>query len=148
LRCYFINTIIITSVADPDPGSGAFLPQGSGIRDEFFPDPGFRILDSGFRIPNMTEIKFKLLILMNFKVYSIEIPYIGKDEKYLDKVISMKFYYINHLIRQDKVRFFWHLTFLSRIRDPESGIWFRDPEWQERTDPGSGSGINIPDPQH
>jgi hypothetical protein len=29
-----------TSVADP--GSGAFLPPGSGIRirDEFFPDPG------------------------------------------------------------------------------------------------------------
>jgi hypothetical protein len=27
-------------VVDPDPGSGAFLPQGSGIRNEFFPDPG------------------------------------------------------------------------------------------------------------
>jgi hypothetical protein len=33
------------SVADPDPGSGAFLPQGSGIRFDFFPDPGSRILD-------------------------------------------------------------------------------------------------------
>jgi hypothetical protein len=35
------------SVADPDPGSGAFLPPGSGIRirDEFFPDPGSRIPD-------------------------------------------------------------------------------------------------------
>jgi hypothetical protein len=34
------------SVADPDPGSGAFLPQGSGIRirDDFFPDLGSRIL--------------------------------------------------------------------------------------------------------
>jgi hypothetical protein len=32
-----------TSVADPDPGSGAFLPQGSRIRDEFFLDPGSRI---------------------------------------------------------------------------------------------------------
>jgi hypothetical protein len=32
------------SVADPDPGSGAFLPQGSGIRirDDFF--SGSRIL--------------------------------------------------------------------------------------------------------
>jgi hypothetical protein len=29
-----------SSVADPDPGSSAFLPPGSGIRDEFFPDPG------------------------------------------------------------------------------------------------------------
>jgi hypothetical protein len=32
--------LIIGSVADPDPGSGAFLPPGSGIRirDGFFPD--------------------------------------------------------------------------------------------------------------
>jgi hypothetical protein len=30
------------SVADPDMGSGAFLPPGSGIsiREEFFLDPG------------------------------------------------------------------------------------------------------------
>jgi hypothetical protein len=35
--------LIETSVADPDPGSDAFLPQGSGIRNELFPDPGSRI---------------------------------------------------------------------------------------------------------
>jgi hypothetical protein len=29
-----------SSVADPDPGSGAFLTPGSGIRNRFFPDPG------------------------------------------------------------------------------------------------------------
>jgi hypothetical protein len=28
------------SVADPDPGSGAFLTPGSGIRNRVFPDPG------------------------------------------------------------------------------------------------------------
>jgi hypothetical protein len=50
LHMLYLNTVF-SSVADPDPGSGAFLPQGSGIRDEFFPDPGSRI-------PNMTEIKF------------------------------------------------------------------------------------------
>jgi hypothetical protein len=35
---------LLSSVADP--GSGAFLPPGSGIRvrDEFFPDPGFFLL--------------------------------------------------------------------------------------------------------
>jgi hypothetical protein len=49
----------------------------------------------------------------------------------------MKVYYSNHLIRQEKVRFFWHLTFLSRIRDPGSGMTRK-----------VGSGINIPDPQH
>ncbi len=35
--------IILTSVADPDPGSGAFLTPGSGIRNGFFPDLGSRI---------------------------------------------------------------------------------------------------------
>ncbi len=37
------------SVADPDPGSGAFLTPGSGIRNRFFPDLGFRIPNSYFR---------------------------------------------------------------------------------------------------
>jgi hypothetical protein len=31
------------SVADPDPGSGAFLTPGSGIRNGFIPDLGSRI---------------------------------------------------------------------------------------------------------
>jgi hypothetical protein len=35
------------SVADPDPGFGAFLTPGSGIRNRFFPDPGPRISDPG-----------------------------------------------------------------------------------------------------
>ncbi len=34
-----------TSVADPDPGSGAFLTTGSGIRNRIIPDPGSRIPD-------------------------------------------------------------------------------------------------------
>ncbi len=36
-----------SSVADPDPGSGAFFASGSGIRNRFF-----RIPDLGSRIPN------------------------------------------------------------------------------------------------
>jgi hypothetical protein len=32
-----------TSVADPDPGSGAFLTPWYGIRNRFFPDPGSQI---------------------------------------------------------------------------------------------------------
>jgi hypothetical protein len=39
LGCYFY------SVVDPDPGSGAFLTPGSGIRNRFFPDTGSRIPD-------------------------------------------------------------------------------------------------------
>jgi hypothetical protein len=39
--------MIERSVVDPDPGSGAFLPPGSGIRIqyEFFPHPGSQIPD-------------------------------------------------------------------------------------------------------
>ncbi len=40
------NIVLISaadSVADPYPGSGAFLTPGSGIRNRFFPDPGSRI---------------------------------------------------------------------------------------------------------
>jgi hypothetical protein len=44
------NVIALLSVADPDPGSGAFLTPGSGIRNRFFPDPGSRIPDLGSRI--------------------------------------------------------------------------------------------------
>jgi hypothetical protein len=42
-----VRITISVSVADPDPGSFAFLPPGSGIRirDEFFPDLGSRIPD-------------------------------------------------------------------------------------------------------
>jgi hypothetical protein len=32
--------MVKTSVADLDPGSGAFLTPGSRIRNRFFPDPG------------------------------------------------------------------------------------------------------------
>jgi hypothetical protein len=47
---------VISSVADPDPGSGAFLTPGSGIRNRFFPDPGSRIPDLGSRIPDPKTI--------------------------------------------------------------------------------------------
>ncbi len=41
---YFIGPFLtlITSVADPDPGSGPFLTPGSGIRNRFFPYPGYQ----------------------------------------------------------------------------------------------------------
>ncbi len=44
---YLNNCTAYLSVADPDPGSGAFLTPGSGIRYRFFPDPGSRISDPG-----------------------------------------------------------------------------------------------------
>jgi hypothetical protein len=46
-------TFVVTSVADLDPGSGAFLPKDPGSGKNFF-----RIPDLGSRVPNMTKIKF------------------------------------------------------------------------------------------
>jgi hypothetical protein len=45
--CNFVTLIELVSVADPDPGSGAFLTPGSGIRNRFLPDPGSQIPDPG-----------------------------------------------------------------------------------------------------
>ncbi len=43
--CLIVKGFAFDSVAGPDPGSGAFLTPGSGIRNRFFPDLGSRILD-------------------------------------------------------------------------------------------------------
>jgi hypothetical protein len=48
-RNSWIQYFVFSSVADPDPGSGASLTPGSGIRNRFFPDPGSRISDPGFQ---------------------------------------------------------------------------------------------------
>jgi hypothetical protein len=70
----------------------------------------------------------------NFKVYSLE-----KYRKRRKIILCMNVYCRNHLIRQEKVKFIFHLFFLCRIRDP-------DPGWQERSDPGSGSRIRDKHP--
>jgi hypothetical protein len=45
-KIYCKVNILVRSVAE-DPGSGAFLTPGSGIRNRFFPDPGSRIPGPG-----------------------------------------------------------------------------------------------------
>ncbi len=39
------NCVVYHSVADPDPGSGAFLSPGSGMDKKQDPDPGWKIPD-------------------------------------------------------------------------------------------------------
>ena len=41
LPCVTSFTLSRVNVADPDPGSGAFLTPGSKIRNRFVLDPGF-----------------------------------------------------------------------------------------------------------
>ncbi len=50
-----MNNFIISSVADPDPGSGIRCLFYPWIRDPewVFPDPGSRISDPGSRIPDL-----------------------------------------------------------------------------------------------
>ncbi len=51
-----------------DPGSGAFLTPGSGIRNRFFLDPGSRILD-----PNPIFLRNLLTILVKKFYNSLKI---------------------------------------------------------------------------
>ncbi len=61
------ETIIkIFSVADPDPGSSAFLTPGSGIRKRFYPDPGSRIYNSLKIDPNFFLQHFKYKTIFYF----------------------------------------------------------------------------------
>jgi hypothetical protein len=57
--------MVAHSVADPDPGSGAFYPKdlGFGSGMIFFP---------GSRIPNMTKIKFYVLKFIKYKACFLE----------------------------------------------------------------------------
>jgi hypothetical protein len=55
------------SVADPDPGSGAFLTTASGSRNRFFQEPGSRIPGPG----SQTHIFESLVIIFWEKRYII-----------------------------------------------------------------------------
>jgi hypothetical protein len=59
-----------SSVADPDPGSGAFLTPGSGIG--VFPDPGSRIPDPGSQIYIFESLLTILKIGPNFFLQHIK----------------------------------------------------------------------------
>jgi hypothetical protein len=113
---YFFCFTVLGSVADPDPGSGAFLPTGSGIRirDEFFPDPGSWI--QGVPVCFWWDFLKNPCSLIFFT----------------NKTCSW-----NHK-KQEKSWFYFSSLFLctvwSGIRDPGCGA-FSPP------DPGSGSGI-------
>jgi hypothetical protein len=53
-----LNNYRYASVADPDPGSGAFLTPGSGTRNRFFPDPGSQTHTFESSSDNFLGIKF------------------------------------------------------------------------------------------
>jgi hypothetical protein len=83
------------SVADTDPGFGAFLTPGSGIRNRFFSDPGSQphIFEIG---PNFFLQHFKTKII--YKFVKLVATYKGMTE------------------------IFFHPSFLFLFLDPGSGM--------------------------
>jgi hypothetical protein len=137
-----------SSVADLDPGSGAFLTldpdPGSGIG--FFPDPGSWISDPGSRILDLgSRIPTPYFLELSDK-------FLGK--KFYNSLKTGPNFFLQHL--KNKIIFnfvkfvatkkglttnFFHpsLLLLFWIWDPRSGLG-------KNQNPGSR--INIPDPQH
>ncbi len=113
---------ITVSVADPDTRSGAFLNLGSGIRNRFF-----RISDPG----SQTNI-FDCL-MTNFGVKSMIILNVLAKKMFLFKNrINYNFMTCGYKKLYDKI-----------FSPSPLLVLLLDPGWVK-----SGSGINIPDPQH
>ncbi len=122
----------MSNVADPDPGSGAFLTPGSGTRNRFFPDPGsqthtFESLVTIFWLKS-SIILWKLAQIFFFSASKLKYTTILWN-LWLHKKVWHQIFSPHSFVA----------VFGSGIRDPGSGMG-------KNQDPGSG--INIPDPQH
>ncbi len=64
---------LTTSVADQDPGSGAFFTPGSGIRNRFFPDPGSQthIFES---LVTIFWVKSSIILWKLAKIFFFRLP--------------------------------------------------------------------------
>jgi hypothetical protein len=88
-RGYWVSTAVAYSVADPDPGSGAFLTPRSGMNNQihisecletiflgvkrlnfFDADPGWKKLGSGINIPNPQH-----WVLSFRREFKVSLPY-------------------------------------------------------------------------
>ncbi len=64
-----------TSVADPDPGSGAFLTPRSLIRNRFWPDPGSRIPDHIFEsLETIFWVKSSIILWKLAQIFFFGLP--------------------------------------------------------------------------
>jgi len=133
--CYFA-CFEFWSVADSvaDPGFGAFMTPGSGIRKRFFPDPGSltHILES---FVTFFWVKISIIFLKLAKFFSST----------LIKWNNWQFCEIcGYIKRYDKTKKIWKQIFFNLSFC--WGLWIRDPGWVKNQGPGSE--INIADPQH
>ncbi len=120
-----------TSVADPDPGSGAFLTPGSGIRNRFIPDLGSWISDPGSRIPNsyFWELSDNFLGKMFYNSLKFgQIFFFSSSKKKKIILHFVKFVATNKCMTTIFCSpLYFVAVFRSGIRDLGSGI--RDPGW-------------------
>ncbi len=115
------------SVADPDPGSGAFLTPGSRIRNRFFPDPGSRIPDPR----SQTHIFESLVTIFWGKKFCNSLK-IGQNFFFSTKTKIMYNFVKFVATLKGMTTNFFHPSLLLLFLDPESEI----------RDPGSGMGKN------
>jgi hypothetical protein len=109
-----------------DPGLGAFLTPGSGIRNRFIPDPGSRIPDPG----SQTHIFESLLTTFWVKKFHNSLKF-GPNfflEQFKNKILLNfgKFVATKKCLTKD---FFFTPLFCTCfwIRDPRSGIRDKHP---------------------
>jgi hypothetical protein len=110
-----------------DPGSGAFLTPGSGIRNRFIPDPESRIPNSYF-----WELSDNYCIWVKSSIILFEIGPNFFLQQFKNKIIL-------HFVKFVATKNIWQQIFFTPLFC--SCFWIRDPR-------SGGSGINIPDPQH
>jgi hypothetical protein len=100
-----------SSVADPDPGSDAFLTPGSGIRNMFFPDLGSRIPN-----PYFLELSDKFL---GKKFYnSLKMAQIFFLQHFKNKIVQFCEIYVS----KKGITNFFHPCLSLLFLDPGSGI--------------------------
>ncbi len=139
-----IPRLLLSSVADPDPGSGAFLTldpdPGSGIRNRFF--SGSQIPDLGSRIPTpyFLELSDKFL---GKKFYNS----LKTGPLFFFSIKKKKFNFVKFVAtKKGLTTNFFHPSLLLLFLDPGSEI--QDPGIGMGKNQDPGSGIKIPDPQH
>jgi hypothetical protein len=104
-----------TSVADPDPGSGAFLTPGSGIRNRFFPDPGSRIPDLRSQIPKPYFLELSDNFLGKKFYHSLKIGPNFFLHHFKTKII---FNFVKFVATQKGMTIFFHPSLLLLFLDP------------------------------
>ncbi len=132
---YYQRCVRGAIVMDPDPGSGAFLTPGSGIRNRFFPDPGSRIPDPGSQTHTFESLVTIFWAKSSIILWKFDQIFFFSTSK----LKYVQFCEISGYIKRYDIKFFFHPSLLLLFLDPGSGMG-------KNQDPGSG--INIPDPQH